>query len=199
MNRNAEQVRSVVVPCDRRLATRVDLSSRPRRGGAILDPRVPSSHLCIRGFPLRQRRFLMRRRGFTLIELLVVIAIIAVLIALLLPAVQAAREAARRMQCVNNLKQIGIALHNYNGTSDSLPWGDGPDQWNQWSALTLTLSHLEQSSLYNAINFSFGLQNPALGVNTTAQRSTLSFALCPSDVDRLTSADGHLNYSGNAG
>src|SRR4051794_9710675 len=141
----------------------------------------------------------MRRRGFTLIELLVVIAIIAVLIALLLPAVQAAREAARRMQCVNNLKQIGIALHNYNGTSDSLPWGDGPDQWNQWSALTLTLSHLEQSSLYNAINFSFGLQNPALGVNTTAQRSTLSFALCPSDIDRLTNADGHLNYSGNAG
>ena len=66
------------------------------------------------------------RRGFTLIELLVVIAIIAVLIALLLPAVQAAREAARRAQCVNNLKQIGIALHNYSGTLDSFPWGTGP-------------------------------------------------------------------------
>ena len=65
----------------------------------------------------------MRRRGFTLIELLVVIAIIAVLIALLLPAVQAAREAARRAQCINNLKQIGIALHNYHQVNDSFPPG----------------------------------------------------------------------------
>src|SRR5262245_36940607 len=76
----------------------------------------------------RTRRLVMDsrvRRGFTLIELLVVIAIIAVLIALLLPAVQAAREAARRAQCVNNLKQIGLALHNYHQTTNSLPWGDG--------------------------------------------------------------------------
>ena len=66
----------------------------------------------------------MRRRGFTLIELLVVIAIIAVLIALLLPAVQAAREAARRAQCINNLKQIGLAMHNYHQTVDAFPPGE---------------------------------------------------------------------------
>ena len=71
----------------------------------------------------------MRRRGFTLIELLVVIAIIAVLIALLLPAIQAAREAARRAQCVNNLQQIGLALHNYHDTVGSFPMGSGNSQW----------------------------------------------------------------------
>ncbi len=141
----------------------------------------------------------MRRRGFTLIELLVVIAIIAVLIALLLPAVQAAREAARRAQCVNNLKQIGIALHNYHSSQDSLPWGDGPDEWNQWSSMALILPYLEQSSLQNAINFNYGLQDWNLPINTTIHRTQVSSFLCPSDSSRLTNADAHLNYSGNAG
>src|SRR5215472_10002444 len=96
----------------------------------------------------------MRRRGFTLIELLVVIAIIAVLIALLLPAVQAAREAARRSQCINNMKQIGIALHNYHSAVNSLPPGQlEGNNWLDFSAHTMLLPYLEQAPLYNAMNF----------------------------------------------
>src|SRR4051794_41400290 len=107
---------------------------------------------------------LRRQRGFTLIELLVVIAIIAVLISLLLPAVQAAREAARRAQCVNNLKQIGLAIHNYHTANSTFPMGNslnvqGPTPadlalWNAWSSHGLMLGYMEQQPLYNAINFS---------------------------------------------
>jgi prepilin-type N-terminal cleavage/methylation domain-containing protein/prepilin-type processing-associated H-X9-DG protein len=142
--------------------------------------------------------------GFTLIELLVVIAIIAVLIALLLPAVQAAREAARRAQCVNNLKQLGIAMHNYHSSVNSLPWGDGP-WWIEWSAHTLLLPYMEQAPIYNAINFSdtqpfnatpMPVNNPA---NSTATYSVISGFNCPSDTDRLTDPNGHNNYMDNSG
>ena len=133
----------------------------------------------------------LRHRGFTLIELLVVIAIIAVLIALLLPAVQAAREAARRAQCVNNLKQIGLALHNYHDVVGALPMGyaarrpsvngkvDGAtDATPGWAWGTMILPQLEQSALFNAVNF--GL--PVEGLeNTTVTRTTITAYLCPSD------------------
>jgi len=137
------------------------------------------------------------RLGFTLIELLVVIAIIAVLIALLLPAVQAAREAARRSQCVNNLKQIGLSLHNYHSTHDKLPWGAGPWGWNDWSAHTMILPYMEQAQIFNAINFTAGAAGNSQ--NTTAVYARISAFLCPSDLDRLTSPEGHNNYMGNAG
>jgi prepilin-type N-terminal cleavage/methylation domain-containing protein/prepilin-type processing-associated H-X9-DG protein len=141
------------------------------------------------------------RRGFTLIELLVVIAIIAVLIALLLPAVQAAREAARRAQCVNNLKQIGLAMHNYHSVVNALPWGSGPWGWNDWSTHILLLPYMEQTNLFNAINFCNGCADNAQGFNnnTTAVYRQVAGILCPSDPDRLSSPQGHNNYMGNAG
>ncbi len=144
------------------------------------------------------------RRGFTLIELLVVVSIIAVLIALLLPAVQAAREAARRAQCVNNLKQLGLAVANYESATGSYPWADGP-WWTEWSAQSMLLPYVEQQPLYNAINFASTRAsgaNPLAhdGVtNATAEYSTISNFLCPSDVNRLTSPYGPNNYMANAG
>jgi prepilin-type N-terminal cleavage/methylation domain-containing protein/prepilin-type processing-associated H-X9-DG protein len=129
------------------------------------------------------------RYAFTLIELLVVIAIIAVLIALLLPAVQSAREAARRAQCTNNLKQIGLALHNYGDTFGAFaPGGISDTGWvgTWWGWTAFILPQMEQTPLYNSINFS--LQNinqpngnAAADPQVTVWRTIVSSYLCPSD------------------
>jgi len=139
------------------------------------------------------------RRGFTLIELLVVIAIIAVLIALLLPAVQAAREAARRAQCTNNLKQLGLATHNYLSINEAfpaqnMPGPSGPGDWgfNWYSAL---LPQLEQQAMFNAINFSRG---PWDLDNTTSAYTQLATWMCPSESQnqRLYLGYSVANYGG---
>jgi prepilin-type N-terminal cleavage/methylation domain-containing protein/prepilin-type processing-associated H-X9-DG protein len=145
------------------------------------------------------------RRGFTLIELLVVIAIIAVLIALLLPAVQSAREAARRIQCTNNLKQIGLAFANYESTNSIFPLGamvlvSGPSTatWggetgnNGISWVGLILPYLEQNPVYNAINFNTYISGGGAGpmgyngINdfATAWYTRLTVLTCPSDGDQ---------------
>lgn len=138
------------------------------------------------------------RPGFTLIELLVVIAIISVLIALLLPAVQQAREAARRTQCRNNLKQMGLALHNYHDSYNTFPpgivsrlanptWVMAPGACNSapddlgpgWSFFARMLPYLEQGNFHNTINFNLPLSDPA---NAAARRTVVGAYRCPSDA-----------------
>lgn len=116
------------------------------------------------------------KRAFTLIELLVVIAIIAILIALLLPAVQQAREAARRSSCKNNMKQIGLAMHNYHDVHTSLPMGMNNQTYSPFTAI---LPFLDQANLQNIYDFDLGYTDPA---NLTALNTTLPVYLCPTMV-----------------
>jgi prepilin-type N-terminal cleavage/methylation domain-containing protein len=139
-------------------------------------------------------RFLARPYGFTLVELLVVIAVIGVLVGLLLPAVQAAREAARRMQCSNNLKQMGLALHNYESAYRAFPpgfisrvtgtWPGGgndpiPEVGPGWSVFAMMLPQLEQPGLFETINFNLPITDLA---NRAARSTIVKEYQCPSDV-----------------
>ena len=146
----------------------------------------------------------LRKKGFTLIELLVVIAIIAVLIALLLPAVQQAREAARRTQCKNNLKQLGLAMHTYHDTFNSLPGGyfnltaaavPGDQSGMVW--FRALMPYMDLSANYNMWDYSLGY---AAGVNNTIIQTPIRGMLCPSDTPTKTwNNTPNYNYAVNLG
>ncbi len=152
-----------------------------------------------------------RRRGFTLVELLVVIAIIGILVGLLLPAVQAAREAARRMQCSNNMKQLALALHNYESANKKFPCGFS-DNFNTvvvgrdggWAWASGVLPYIEQSALYGTLDTRFapygtvGTVSDAAGKNNLATATVLSAFRCPSDLAPPTAAINAASPGGTA-
>ena len=168
------------------------------------------------------RRAQSSRHGFTLIELLVVIAIIAILIALLLPAVQQAREAARRTECKNKLKQLGVALHNFHDVYQAFPYGSYDDDNRNWGWTVHLLPLMEQDNLYEALKTagmyippsfsktSVGVPNiDSLGaphdvsntIGNNAAQTVLPALICPSDIlpQQANNGYGKSNYLGNAG
>jgi prepilin-type N-terminal cleavage/methylation domain-containing protein len=153
-----------------------------------------------------------RQRGFTLVELLVVIAIIGILVALLLPAVQAAREAARRTQCINNLKQIVLAMHTYHDTYLAFPislgWSDAPNTgggpWDNpyirgYSDKVALMPYVEKTPEYNLINHGEGIYDPWWGGNPQSFSGRIPVFNCPSNPNVLSNGKGNFTYAINHG
>ncbi len=184
-------------PSDGESAGERTLSSGSTGAGRLPGDSPPDAHVCSCTYRQSCRRVGDRRGSqhtncrvaFTLIELLVVIAIIAVLIALLLPAVQSAREAARRIQCASNLKQLGLGMQNYESSIGALPpqmvltfTSTGTVFWkSQWSASSRITPHLEVGAVYNAINYTNKTTDPS---NATAVSTQLRVFLCSSEVNQ---------------